>query len=328
MSLVLTTETNPGTAVWGSGNLFGYPWLWYGSGKDGAALLNSGTEVSFNFPQEYTTLTVAPGGDPVTNTDVEGLPFGTSYLELSATESISISNSLVCAQGGQPDNSVAGAGGEDGTAGADGTIANGASVTESTVPNMTNTAGFGYRTNGGDGGSGDGGATSGGDGFAPLTLDVPYFSPFRAMVLHGGQAYKVAVGGYGGGGGGGDGVNAGGDGGAGGGGGGAVVLRSPTITLTNVVFNVSGGDGNDGDDGSGGDAGGGGGGGGGNGGLVIFIAETLTRTNVTFTVDGGTGGAGGNGVGSGASGNPGSDGADGEVWWYQPSTNTWTNLLL
>lgn len=327
-NLILTTPTNPGIASWSDGNaLFGYPFPWYGSGKDGAgSFLNN--IFFFDSLKEYTTLVID---------DASILAFpgqSDNYVEFFATESITINGSLLgaCADGGT-DGSVGGTAGDGGagavagTDGTAGTINAGGSQDLDEAMNMTNEADFGSRALGGTGGSGTSGA--GGEQPFPSISKPQYYPPFRALSIAGaGKQHFTAVGGYGGAAGAGDGVNPGGTGGGGGGGGGAIVLHAPIITITDSELNASGGDGGNGQEPIAGNCGGGGGGAGGNGGIIIFVAEQLNIAagTVTLDVDGGAGGTGGEGSGTGGLGGLGGQGALGTVYWYRPSTNTWTSV--
>lgn len=327
-NLILVTPTNPGIAEWSDGNaLFGYPFPWYGSGTDGPLVIADTFYVSAYYTQN-TTFTMS-------NSMFIGLCSTPeqSYVEIMATQSITITGSGIFSQGNSGEGGVFGGGGGNGGPGASpgtdgkiGTTGAGAGQGFSTVINMTNRLSLGARALGGSGGAT--GANGGGDGGQADVYACAYFPPFRALFI-GGTAprWAISAGGFGGGAGAGDGANLGGNGGGGGGGGGAIVLRAPTISITdNSGLLVQGAPGGDGQNGTAGNAGGGGGGAGGNGGVIIFVTESLTVGDTEFVINGGDGGVGGGGSGTGGAGGAGSEGVSGEAWWYRPSTNTWTQV--
>lgn len=163
----------------------------YGSGRDA---WEANGLFFLEGPLQHTTITVTDSFLVV--------GFGwEQYMDISATESITIVNSTLCSTGDSGDSGSdlsAGSGGESGGGasrgldGAQGAVSNGSAADMSSLVNMSNPD-DGHRGDGGNGGGGD--STVGGiGGFDDGNF---YYPPF-SVLLQGGISpkYPISVGGH------------------------------------------------------------------------------------------------------------------------------------
>jgi hypothetical protein len=269
----------------------------FGTGKDGAAVLDGTLTVPWATLTGGNTYTMNRNGNATTLVSNSGITLVTNGWQLFASQSINLSGPV--ANGGTSATTSSGAANTVSsgfwTFGLGGAGGNGG----------TTGVGVAGSTGGVSGGAGAGGTGSGGAGGAAGSSFSSAFGYLEdlAGLLSGffaaGGSLTPHRGGAGGGGGAG---SAGGAGGGGGAGGNHVFMSSPSITLNaSCTITTTGGNGF-----AAAGAGNGGGGGGGAGGSVIlrFASGNFTN-NATITMTGGTGGAL---AGTGANGSNGTTG--------------------